>query len=29
MNTNIKHLETNLSAASGAIYKLRKYTGCP
>ena len=25
MNKNIKHLETKLSAASGAIYKFRKY----
>ena len=25
MNKNIKHLETKLSAASGAIYKLCKY----
>ena len=25
MNKNIKHLETKLSAASGAIYKLRRY----
>ena len=25
MNQNIEHIETKLLAASGAIYKLRKY----